>query len=833
MQARKCSILNITLPSDNKPWDTIQFILDEIMYSKYISISAGIELLADYSEPIHTCLMVPNDVPSYADVPVHLPHFVPCSKNMINSSEAMPAGFQSYNCGTYLIAAALLCDGKDDCPSGEDEHHCSHVCTGTLCFSHCHFPECACHVFYYQCQQGGCIPFDKFCNNLRDCPLGEDEFGCESEVEAPYDSINITGSENIDMEKCTGSTGLVPCRSGTQCYHINDVCQYDINAQGQLLHYQDGTHLIGETACNYTVCRQSYKCLISYCIPLYKVCDGMVDCPNGVDEMSCDNIMRPDQVRCSRSKQCVIHEELCDGYAHCPEHDDELFCQHCPLSHCHCMGNMLQCHNATYIPVQQIKMIFSPRALVLHNGTSFLLDLTLHIPTRLNKVYSLNLHAGDAENVIESLQYFPALRWLSITRQRMYEIKHIPGLHLMNLDLSSNMIRSIVKGAFLQLNHLIILNLTLNRISVLKTHYFEHLKLLEALLLNNNPLFDVETAVFVKNSFLVYISSDWHMVCCTAIHVTQCHPQRSFVSSCSSLLPGVTFKAIIYVQAMTATVANSITLLYRLFCYNSKDKHTILIINLTVADLLMGLYLCLLTAADLSAYGNFSSMNIQWIKSYTCACASLLNFISSNLSLIMFVILALVQWQSITNICVLELKRYKVLCSAPWIIITVIGLSYVLYSSLTGQRLHNNMCIIMPFYYQEHASVLHVIFQRVILAVQLCCLFVILLLICTCLKVIYSHRNQMRRRNSPEQIFNMMRGTRVLVLLVCNTICWLPFLSIYLITQIGISLHKDVIEWLTILMLPICASTDPVLYNIGSIYNFVMCKDTIKTQKVK
>ena len=71
----------------------------------------------------------------------------------------------------------------------------------------------------------------------------------------------------------------------------------------------------------------------------------------------------------------------------------------------------------------------------------------------------------------------------------------------MKLDLSSNMISSIVKGAFLQLNHLIILNLTLNRISVLKTHYFEHLKLLEALLLNNNPLFDVETAVFVKKFF--------------------------------------------------------------------------------------------------------------------------------------------------------------------------------------------------------------------------------------------------------------------------------------------------------------------------------------------
>ena len=37
------SILNITLPSDDEPWDTIQSILDEIMYSKYISISSGFQ----------------------------------------------------------------------------------------------------------------------------------------------------------------------------------------------------------------------------------------------------------------------------------------------------------------------------------------------------------------------------------------------------------------------------------------------------------------------------------------------------------------------------------------------------------------------------------------------------------------------------------------------------------------------------------------------------------------------------------------------------------------------------------------------------------------------
>ena len=82
--------------------------------------------------------------------------------------------------GTHLIAAALVCDSKPHCPSGKDEQNCSHVCTETLCFSQCAFPDCTCHEFYYQCQQGGCIPFDKFCNNIIECPLGDDEVGCDS-----------------------------------------------------------------------------------------------------------------------------------------------------------------------------------------------------------------------------------------------------------------------------------------------------------------------------------------------------------------------------------------------------------------------------------------------------------------------------------------------------------------------------------------------------------------------------------------------------------------------------------------------------------------------------
>ena len=89
-----------------------------------------------------------------------------------------------------------------------------------------------------------------------------------------------------------------------------------------------------------------------------------------------------------------------------------------------------------------------------------------------------------------------------------------------------------------------------------------------------------------------------------------------------------------------------------------------------------------------------------------------LNFISSNLSLIMLVILALVQWQSITNICVLGPKRYKVLCSASWNYhyCNRFIIRFIFHSDRAETSQQH--VYYYAFLLSEHASVLHIIFSN-------------------------------------------------------------------------------------------------------------------------
>ncbi|KAM4594240.1 transmembrane protease serine 6 [Fundulus diaphanus] len=56
------------------------------------------------------------------------------------------------------------------------------------------------------------------------------------------------------------------------------------------------------------------------CVPL---CDGIKDCPNGLDERNCVCVA---QYKCPEDNQCVDYYKVCDQYPDCPEASDEMNC---------------------------------------------------------------------------------------------------------------------------------------------------------------------------------------------------------------------------------------------------------------------------------------------------------------------------------------------------------------------------------------------------------------------------------------------------------------------------------------------------------------------------
>ncbi|KAL6422754.1 hypothetical protein ACFW04_010753 [Cataglyphis niger] len=106
--------------------------------------------------------------------------------------------FQCYN--GDCIENAWICDGSNDCPSGEDEQHCEQ--THASCRENDQF----------MCRQdGSCVPLSHICNGIEECPDGSDELGCHTDRDT---SPPATPSCFV---------GLFPCDE-TRCFPLASYC---------------------------------------------------------------------------------------------------------------------------------------------------------------------------------------------------------------------------------------------------------------------------------------------------------------------------------------------------------------------------------------------------------------------------------------------------------------------------------------------------------------------------------------------------------------------------------------------------------------------------------
>jgi hypothetical protein len=713
-----------------------------------------------------------------------------------------------------MIADALLCDGTMDCPGGGDERGCDEACS----------------MFQYRCQRGGaCVHYDKLCDATTHCPDGDDETFCQRRVVYPYFGVDTINAMSIP-DLCDPPSGdLLMCRNTLQCYPSSAICHYD-HINGVMAYCKDGSHMGWGSYCEYVDCQGHYKCPWSYCVPVRKVCDGVSDCPNGDDERNCETYTCPGHMRCPGVSYCVPPKEMCDGVAHCPLTEDEKYCQTCP-SECSCSGTAIFCTNSSIDEL--VGHVSPPSALILHAQAISYYELFFNTDI-MDRVMLLDLRYGIFSSLLEQhahniklLTAFTSVKllFLNYLGFKILPPQFINGPNVIHLDLSHNSIQSIHKFAFKNMKNIKYLSLSFNSLQSFSFDTCRELESLSILHLNGNPLTSISETGVLHSAGLQVLRSDWYIVCCVAAHVADCEPQEEFVSSCSNLISSTLQKTVVMGEAMVITIGNLGAIIVQVL---SNEDTKFLVVNLVVADLLMGGYLLAIASVDITYHGTFYTIVHDWTHGKVCFGIGVIQFVSSQASILILSILSVGRMISIEKIGGMRVikSRLRLFCIGAWITSLAVAISFTLHIIMNDMAAQNSLCITLGISKDyTHISIVEFIYHLVfitcncvlIVVIMTSMVYIFFVIVRSSRSVKQSGGSQSNSRRTP--LVNV--GWRLFLILMCNIFSWLPFLVVSSLLIAGEKMHDYIIQWFVILGVPICALTDPFMYNMATLRTYI------------
>ncbi len=749
------------------------------------------------------------------------------------------------------ISTDNVCDGIHDCPNDQtDESDCvphqptSSSSNKTMVYgSH----RRVCPDLFHMTKEGNCEKYNgittarkekSFKDNVVDVKAShftldetyidfdvftvifEDDDNDDDEVEK---EIFVPSSEMGNFFSCI-QEDMIPCTGGhSVCFYINEICQYRLNSQSNLVPCGNGGHLHN---CSYVECNSMFKCTYSYCVQSTYVCDGKWDCAEGEDETEkemCEgNQFCKFLYKCSGTKhKCIYLQEVCDKKQDCPAGDDEYLCHLkdfiCPHN-CACLIQAIECRDTpqkTDTPFPFMSISISDSNLI-----------------SLNQV-SLNL--GNASVIKLSKNFF----------QEICNYFEKPSLLILQFD--KNCVKILSKCCFSKLNKLKALDVDDNQISLMEAGTFYNLSSLRFLNLSNNPLYalsecalhflsglrllhvinltlqDTHINAFQGMNAKIIITDDHHL-CCIASNETLCLAHQPWYISCGDILPDKSMYVSFVVMFILTLLTNTTSILTFLFYDKTNKCFSTTALSTNINDLLCGVYLCTLWTAHQIYAGSFVTKEEEWRSSTVCFASFGIVLCYTTLTQLLLTFLSLSRLMVVVNPMSTKFKRFKFTLKS---IILMYLLSILFGSVITSvvQLTNNSLTFSFCFPFVDPSGsiiVIQVLIWFIVVTQTLTSSAMIVLHVLLVYKLKESQGKI--RKSKPDDDSNAALIIQLITLSLSNILCWFPANGIYMAAIFLSTYPIDLVMWSIGSFLPANAIVYPTVFLVVSIRKYIESK---------
>ncbi|GFO42342.1 G-protein coupled receptor grl101-like [Plakobranchus ocellatus] len=689
-----------------------------------------------------------------------------------------------------VIPFSQVCDGAIDCPTGDDEGSCNG------------FRDTSCSPNQFCCKSGQCVPLEAKCDLLKDCQDGSDEKDCE--LDCPHGqcpsgrclpkSWFSDGQEDCDDGFDEQSNSLSTCLficNRSKCITramLNDSIADCIGPEGPL---DETLGALESMNCSKTGELTFQNDWAPKCVLVRDNFGELIGCRDFQHLEGCSNFFCPKNfVKCPESF-CIPLSYVGDGNLDCDDGEDEG--KHPKLI----VTNSFECNfrSEQRVPISAICDGKKDCALGedelgcgIHCSSGFIC-----LPGAIKAYNVSEILTPQLLSFIDN-----ETRYLDLSTVSIPEFFHIYP-----------------RGTGLIAIHFI---------------FPPNVRYLN---FEGTQVSDISQDAFTNVRSLSKLLSPTYKLCCPAVlgaHIQShtCHFSGDSMHSCDDLIEEPSLRVLLWIVCSATLVGNIITLVYRLTLDRAITckPYGLFVTNLGMSDLMMGIYLMIITVADTTFKDLYVLHDYRWRHSHACSIAGVIGTLSSITSTIFIALITVdrflaVQYpygevrftaRTMVSAVVITWVCGALAASLP---IMPFAQAWVIFSN-------SGMCLGLPFNEKQppgwqYSAVMFVMVNLLLFLFIGIGQYRIFKKIKEKRKRSQRHVNPSTRLSQNQRLQEIAVAKQLSLIVMTNFFCWFPIITMGIVALSGHALGQVAYRWTATLILPINSALNPVLYTLPAL----------------